>query len=72
MTGQLELSVKLLELKIPYKYVVFTEKSQTKEDRCYEFVRLAENRHDGRDPNRVLNLSKRARKQAIDEGRIIM
>ncbi len=67
MTGQLELSVKLLKLKIPYKYVVFTEKSQTKEDGCYEFIRLVENRHEG-DPNRVFNLSERAIKQAIDEG----
>ncbi len=68
MTGQLELSVQLLEIKIPYKYVVFTDKSRTKEDGWYEFIRLAENKHGG-DPNRVLNLTERAR---IDESIIIV
>ena len=67
VTVQLELSVTLLKLKIPYKYVVFTEKSQTKEDGWYEFIRLVENRFGG-DPNRVLHLSERAIKQAINEG----
>ncbi len=66
MTCQLELSVKLLNLKIPYKYVVFTEKSQTKKDWCYEFIRLPEGRRGN--PNRVLNLSHRAIQQATDEG----
>ena len=66
MTGQLELRVKLLDLKIPYKYVVFTEKSRTKEDGWYEFIRLPERKRG--DPNRALNLSQRAIQQATDEG----
>ena len=67
MTCQLELSVKLLNFQIPYKYVVFTEKSQAKKDGCYEFIRFPGRRHGG-DPNRVLNLSQRTIKQAIDQG----
>ncbi len=66
VTGQLELSVKLLKLKIPYKYVVFTEKSQTKKDWCYEFIRLPERRYGN--PNRVLNLSQKVIQQATEEG----
>ncbi len=66
VTCQLNLSVRLLKLKIPYKYVVFTENSRAKKDGCYEFIRLPERRYG--DPNRALNLSQRALKQATDEG----
>ncbi len=69
MTCQLELSIELLNLQIPYKYVVFTEKSQMKKNWCYEFIRLPGRTHG--DPNRALNLSKGAIQQATDKGIII-
>ncbi|XP_064403130.1 E3 ubiquitin-protein ligase RNF213-like isoform X2 [Halichondria panicea] len=66
MTCQLELSVELLNLQIPYKYVVFTEKSLTKKDGWYEFIRLPERTRG--DLNRALNLSQGEIQQATVEG----
>ena len=69
MTCQLELSVELLNLQIPYKYVVFTEKSLTKKDGWYEFIRLPERTRG--DLNRALNLSQGEIQQATVEGIVL-
>ncbi len=65
MTCQLALDTTLLETNIPYKYVVFTEKSQMVKDGWYEFISLGRSHVD---PNRVLKLSHDTIRQATDKG----
>ena len=66
MTCKLVLTCETLELCIPYKYVVYTSKSQSKQDGCYEFIRLPNKRI--KDPNRVLRLTPAQLDKAVSEG----
>ena len=66
MTCVLVLTPEILEICVPYKYVVHTSKSQSKKDGCYEFIRLPKGRI--KDPNRVLKLTPAQSDQAVSEG----
>jgi len=40
MSCKLLLDPDIIEFRIPYKYVIFTKKSEAIEDGCYEFIKV--------------------------------